>query len=124
MSAGFDVLKQSEMIKKNIGYMSQKFSLYTDLTGRQNLQFYGSAYNLNREQVSTRIAELSQRLALEEFIDRQPARFRSAGGSGWPSAHPFCTSLEFSFWTNRPAASIRSSAALSGDFCINWPKKG
>jgi ABC-2 type transport system ATP-binding protein len=68
--AGFDVLTQTEMIKKNIGYMSQKFSLYSDLTGRQNLQFYGSAYNLNRDQVSTRIEELSQRLALDEFIDR------------------------------------------------------
>jgi ABC-2 type transport system ATP-binding protein len=69
--AGFDVLRQSEMIKRNIGYMSQKFSLYSDLSGRQNLQFYGSAYNLARDKVDLRIRELSERLNLEEFIDRQ-----------------------------------------------------
>lgn len=68
--AGFDVLTQSEMIKRNIGYMPQKFSLYPDLTGRQNLEFYGAAYNLDRRQAADRIAQLTERLSLGEFIDR------------------------------------------------------
>jgi len=68
--AGFDVLKQSEQIKRNIGYMSQRFSLYPDLSGRQNLEFYGAAYNLERKVLADRIAEVSRRLTLDEFIDR------------------------------------------------------
>ncbi|MCK4574608.1 MAG: ABC transporter ATP-binding protein [candidate division Zixibacteria bacterium] len=68
--AGFDILKQSEEIKKNIGYMSQKFSLYPDLTGRENLNFYGAAYGLDKKQILARTEELSNRLQLAEFIDR------------------------------------------------------
>lgn len=68
--AGYDVLTQSELIKRNIGYMPQKFSLYPDLSGRQNLEFYGAAYNLGRKTVADRITELSERLSLSEFVDR------------------------------------------------------
>ena len=67
--AGFDIYKQPEKIKRSIGYMSQKFSLYPDLTGRQNLQFYGAAYGLRNSELRKRIDELSERLSLSEFID-------------------------------------------------------
>lgn len=67
---GIDIVKSSEKIKQSIGYMSQKFALYSDLTGRENLQFYGAAYNLDKRTVKERIGELSDRLALSEFIDR------------------------------------------------------
>jgi ABC-2 type transport system ATP-binding protein len=68
--AGLDILKQSEEIKRNIGYMSQKFSLYPDLTGRENLSFYGHAYSLDNKSLKNRIAELTEILSLSEFIDR------------------------------------------------------
>ena len=46
--SGFDVYKQSEMIKQNIGYMSQKFSLYHDLTIEENINFYSDIYKVDR----------------------------------------------------------------------------
>jgi ABC-2 type transport system ATP-binding protein len=68
--AGCDILTESEKIKTKIGYMSQKFSLYGDLTGRENIHFYGSAYGLSKSQITKRLKELSDRLELAEFIDR------------------------------------------------------
>jgi len=68
--AGYDIYKQAESIKKQIGYMSQKFSLYPDLTGRENLTFYGAAYNLRPADLSDRVRELTERLELGEFIDQ------------------------------------------------------
>ncbi len=69
--AGYNILTESEQIKQTVGYMSQKFSLYPDLTGRENLNFYGAAYNLKRSYVRQRIKELSDRLQLHEFLDRR-----------------------------------------------------
>jgi len=68
--AGCDIYTQAETIKKNIGYMSQKFSLYSDMTGRENIFFYGAAYNLSKSFISDRLRTLSERLRLTDFIDR------------------------------------------------------
>jgi ABC-2 type transport system ATP-binding protein len=67
---GFDIYEESEKIKKSIGYMSQKFSLYKDLTGRENLWFYGSVYQIPSRDLRKRMDELSESLDLLEFIDR------------------------------------------------------
>jgi ABC-2 type transport system ATP-binding protein len=67
---GFDIYKEHEKIKKSIGYMSQKFSLYKDLTGEENLWFYGSVYQIPSGDLRKRIDELSENLELSEFIDR------------------------------------------------------
>ena len=69
--SGLDIYTQSEEIKRSIGYMSQKFSLYPDLTGRENMNFYGAAYGLNRAQIKSRISDLTGRLDLGEFLDRR-----------------------------------------------------
>jgi len=69
--AGFDIYTQPEQIKKHIGYMSQKFSLYPDLTGQENMGFYGAAYGLPKSYVQQRIAALSSRLSLHDFIHRR-----------------------------------------------------
>jgi drug efflux transport system ATP-binding protein len=63
--AGFDVFKQNELIKKNIGYMSQKFSLYEDLTIRENIRFYAGIYGLSDEAIKTKTAFLLKELHLE-----------------------------------------------------------
>ncbi|MBM7871416.1 ABC-2 type transport system ATP-binding protein [Clostridium pascui] len=55
---GYDIIKESEKIKQNIGYMSQKFSLYEDLTVEENLDFYGNIYMLPKERLEMRKSEL------------------------------------------------------------------
>jgi len=62
--AGFDVYKQAEEIKKNIGYMSQKFSLYEDLTVMENITFYAGIYGLTDKEIKDRGAELLDRLGI------------------------------------------------------------
>ncbi len=63
---GFDVARQPEEIKKRIGYMSQKFSLYGDLTPQENLDFYASIYAVPRAGRSRRISELIEMSGLGE----------------------------------------------------------
>lgn len=64
--AGFDIYSQREMIKKNIGYMSQKFSLYNDLTVFENIRFYGGIYGLSGKVLRDRADSLMARLNLLE----------------------------------------------------------
>ena len=62
--AGFDVYKQSDQIKKNIGYMSQKFSLYEDLTVKENFQFYGGIYGLSAKEIKDRTRQMLESLQM------------------------------------------------------------
>lgn len=64
--AGFDIMTQSDMVKRNIGYMSQRFSLYEDLTVRENVRFYGGIYGLSYSERKRKSAELIERLGLLE----------------------------------------------------------
>jgi len=64
--AGCDVWQNSEEIKKRIGYMSQKFSLYEDLTVSENIQFYGGVYGLSVPKIKQQTAELLETLNLEK----------------------------------------------------------
>lgn len=63
--AGYDIYKQTEAIKKNIGYMSQKFSLYDDLTVLENIQFFGGIYGLTDEQLKSKSEALIHSLGLQ-----------------------------------------------------------
>ncbi|HZE84409.1 MAG TPA: ABC transporter ATP-binding protein [Puia sp.] len=64
--AGFSVYKQQESIKKNIGYMSQKFSLYENLSIKENIEFYGGVYGLPDKELQQKGDELIARLGLEK----------------------------------------------------------
>jgi len=63
--AGYDIYKQTESIKKNIGYMSQKFSLYEDLTVIENIKFFGGIYGLTDKQLKEKTNELIETLRLK-----------------------------------------------------------
>jgi len=68
--AGFDAYKQPEMIKKNIGYMCQKFSLYEDLTVKENIMLYGGIYGMKLALIKKRVHELLERLNFQEYENR------------------------------------------------------
>lgn len=68
--ADFDIAKQSEMVKKNIGYMSQKFSLYDDMTIKENITFFGGIYGLSRKEIKEKTAVLIAELELEEVANQ------------------------------------------------------
>ena len=69
MVAGFDVYTQPEQIKQNIGYMSQKFSLYEDLTVRENIRFYGGIFGLSKLVIKTKTEHLLDKLDLGHARD-------------------------------------------------------
>ncbi len=66
--AGFDVYKEAEKIKKRIGYMSQKFSLYEDLTVRENIRLYGGIYGLTDEKIAEKTEQLVDMLGMQDLI--------------------------------------------------------
>ncbi|MCB0688884.1 MAG: ABC transporter ATP-binding protein, partial [Saprospiraceae bacterium] len=87
--AGYDVYQEREKIKRNIGYMSQKFSLYPTLTARENMTFYGGVYGMRRADIKTKINELVEHLNFAEFIDTQVQDLPL----GWKQKIAFSTAL-------------------------------
>ena len=68
--AGFDVWKQANEIKKNIGYMSQKFSLYNDLTVAENIELFGGIYGMSMAEIKEKSSLLINKLGIESFKNR------------------------------------------------------
>lgn len=87
--AGFDVYRQTELIKKNIGYMSQKFSLYDDLTVRENIQFFGGIYGLTDQQLKSKSEALIERLGLQ----REASKLVASLPLGWKQKLSFSVAV-------------------------------
>lgn len=68
--AGYDIYTQTEKIKQRIGYMSQKFSLYEDLTVKENIRFYAGIYGLSNLQIRENTAALLAKLRMEDEADK------------------------------------------------------
>ena len=68
--AGFNVNTHPESIKKSIGYMSQKFALYDDLTVKENITFFGGIYGLTRKQINEKRCKLVEELGLQEIVNQ------------------------------------------------------
>jgi ABC-2 type transport system ATP-binding protein len=76
---GHDVHRDADRVRAQIGYMSQKFSLYADLTTRENIAFYAGVYGLSSSTAASRQEELVELTGLEPYLDRRAGRL----SGGW-----------------------------------------
>ena len=87
--AGFNVYSQAEQIKKEIGYMSQKFSLYEDLTVRENIRLYGGIYGLSNRIISQKSEDLIAMLDMQDLQNKKIASLPL----GWKQKLAFSVAL-------------------------------
>jgi len=87
--AGHDILREAERVKRDIGYMSQRFSLYEDLTVRENIRLYGGIYDLSDREIADRTSRMLARLGLEKAADE----FVRAIPLGWRQKLAFSVAL-------------------------------
>ena len=87
--AGFNVNTHPENIKKNIGYMSQKFALYDDLTVKENITFFGGIYGLTRKQIKEKRDKLVEELGLQDTV----SELVSSLPLGWKQKLAFSVAL-------------------------------
>ena len=105
--AGFDVYHENEQIKKNIGYMSQKFSLYENLTVKENIEFFGGIYGLSRAELADKGNDLIQRLGME----KEANKLVGALPLGWKQKISFSTAI-----LHKPKIVFLSNSSLLGLF--------
>jgi ABC-2 type transport system ATP-binding protein len=87
--AGYDVKSKADDVRKRIGYMSQRFSLYEDLTVSENIALYGGIYGLTDEQISTRGEAITEQLKLAHARDQRVASLPL----GWKQKLAFSVAL-------------------------------
>lgn len=66
---GFNIINQTELVKRNIGYMSQKFSLYQDLSVYENIRFYGGIYGMKKKEIEQKTKEITKILNLNDLLN-------------------------------------------------------
>lgn len=86
---GIDVIKKPEEVKKNIGYMSQKFGLYVDLTVRENLNFYGRIYSDKWNEVKEKVEFVMEYLGLKRYSDLTASKL----SGGWRQRLAFACAI-------------------------------
>ena len=102
---GLDCLKQAESIRRQVGYMSQNFSLYDDLTVRENLNFYAGIYGLSNGEKESRIAEVVEMTKLHSYLDRRAGKL----SGGWKQRLALCCAIIHSpklLFLDEPTAGI------------------
>ena len=120
---GFDIRTEAEKIKRHVGYMTQRFSLYQDLSVRENLEFVARIYGIANPRAAARGAIERLGLARPRGADRRRS-CRAAGSSGSRSAPARCRTRSSCCSTSRPPASIRRRGASSGTRSTRSPAEG
>jgi ABC-2 type transport system ATP-binding protein len=87
--AGFDLRTQAEQVRRRIGYMSQRFSLYEDLTVRENITLYGGIYGVSDRDIATRTGDILTRIGLEHAGDELVREIPL----GWKQQLALCVAL-------------------------------
>jgi ABC-2 type transport system ATP-binding protein len=87
--AGYDISTQAEQVRRRIGYMSQRFSLYEDLTVQENITLYGGIYGVSDRDIKTRTGEILARIGLEHAGDKLVREIPL----GWKQQLAFCVAL-------------------------------
>jgi ABC-2 type transport system ATP-binding protein len=122
--AGHDIIREGEATKELIGYMSQKFSLYDELTVNENLIFSGKLYSLPDRELKQRRDELIAITHLEPYLDRRAALL----SGGWRQRLAMACALMHKptvlFSTNRRPVSTRWRAVSFGTCFSNLPGRG
>ena len=104
---GHDAMRESESVRPGIGYMSQRFALYEDLTGQENLDFYSGIYGLSAARARHRQDELVNRMGLAPHLSKRGRISPGGGSNGWPWPARCCTSPAWSSSTSRRPGSTR-----------------
>ena len=87
--AGYNLKSEAKLIKRNIGYMSQRFSLYNDLTVYENMQLFGTVYGIPRKELNTRIFNSLEELQMTE----KSKTLVNAIPLGWKQRLAFATAM-------------------------------
>ncbi len=104
---GYDIRRDADKIKRQVGYMTQRFSLYQDLSVRENLEFVARLYGVRDARgIAT------------------PANSPAAGNSALRLAPAHCPIRNCCCWTSRPPASTQKRGAISGTRSTRWRRKG
>ena len=119
---GYDIRTETEKIKRQVGYMTQRFSLYQDLSVKENLEFVARIYGMPQPAKAAR--EMIEHLGLTGREDQIAGCCPAAGSSGWRSAPAPCRIRSFCCSTSRPPASIRRPGASSGTRFTRSPRAG
>ena len=120
---GYDIRTEAEKIRVHVGYMTQRFSLYQDLSVRENLEFVARVYGLPDPR-GRRAGDGARGSASTAARRSLPARSPAAGSSGSRSAPAPCRTRNCCCSTSRPPASIRRRGASSGARSMRSPPKG
>jgi len=72
---GFDIIKDAEEVRKNIGVLTTDIGVYERFSGRENLRYFGELYGLSKEALEERINELANLLEMRDFIDRKAGKY-------------------------------------------------